>query len=191
MWVSVCTRCLCYSELINEVTGRWRQGDKSCGVIKPKGHSEVTLTDATVASQTVKDNLPFSASGENQSWYLCHWRLQMNYCCSGEKACSHWCVVWKQQAAHSTEQLEMGLLSQYPVTQQYFLCFLNAQGFFFEDTQKVHKKWYDVELGWYKIALLAFIASWDAFWWTCNSSTVKFGNKNIKTEFSNNLYHFT
>lgn len=61
--------------------GKWihgRQGDKSCEVIKPKAHCEVTLTDATVASQAVKDILPFSASGENQSWYLHHWRLQTN-----------------------------------------------------------------------------------------------------------------
>lgn len=34
------------------------------------------------------------------------------------------------KAASSAEQLEMGVLSQHPVTQQYFLCFLNAQGFF-------------------------------------------------------------
>lgn len=82
--------CFCYSKRINESQ---EDGDEGYGVVKPKADCEVTLTDATVASQTVKDILQFSASGENQNWYLCHCRLQTNHCCSGEKACSHWSAV--------------------------------------------------------------------------------------------------
>lgn len=74
-------------------------------VIKPKADCEVTLTAATVASQTVKDTLNCRLSGENQKWYPHYYRLQTN-CCSGEKACSHWSVVWKQQAAQNSWKWE-------------------------------------------------------------------------------------
>lgn len=183
VWVSVCTRCLCYWELINESTRRWRQGDKSCGVIKPKGHCEVTLMLLWPAKQ-LKIICYSVHLGETKAGTYIIVDSKLIIAVQVRRLAGTG-VLDESSQQHRT----VGNGSPFTASRDTAIVSLlpKCTGVF-EATQKAH----DVELGWYKIVILLSTTSWDAFWWTSNSSTVKkFGNKNIKTEFSSNLYHFT